>query len=639
MTIFFIAIFSPILLFLAILYWPKRLVEQGIEFVSYPTSKYSHASFANPDKPIRGYTFSTTSDLKKIKYEPNGKNRVFVDVFRMDKEFRSKSRIPHFLVNRYQNFEVGFDPLKMTEALLLIGKMGSGKTEILFNFLNQDFYNRAIIHQVKSGDFVAPYYREGFDIILNPYDLRGQLWDVMSEDEGIIKTFFQNYMNAIMGDKKDFFSAAANRLYNEAMTKIKIRYENESSSVKWHLFIKAIKDLFVEMETGDQNSNKDVGSTMQQVIESLEIMAWQMQDPRQKKFTIKEFFAKKDRCKLILDNNAEYEQALTPLFSAFLACLTQVQLAQPDTKQDFTLYAIDEYLSLAKTMDESSKKRLHTLIRSKGGILMAFIQYVPKDNQSLQQLLTSSAYAWFIFSVIEEQTIELIKKTISQVEYVFTDENRNSKGSSYSTKEAKRDVLSNDILNSLAKEYAHIVYLPNEKLLFKGYTPQAYVPKRNEYIIKRDLKPFYAMKYASEEEQIDISSLKFEDLFKAKKKLSKLEEYKLYKKYQESVKNGNVADFKKEEIAKEFQTKNIDFELMFEKYIPKDKVISSKMKLLTPLERFKLKEEWNSFDESDAAGQLAFLEKHDLFGAVPNIFNIDESQLAVNDIKDMADDF
>jgi hypothetical protein len=195
------------------------------------------------------------------------------------------------------------------------------------------------------------------------------------------------------------------------------------------------------------------------------------------------------------------------------------------------------------------------------------------------------------------------------------------------------------MLNGLGKDFSHIVYLPNEKLLFKGYTPQAYVPKRNEYIIHRDLRPFYAMKYASEEEQLDVSTLKFEDLFKAKKKLSKLEEYKLYKKYQESVKNGNVADFKKEEIAKEFQTKNIDFELMFEKFIPKDKVISSKMKLLTPLERFKLKEEWNSFDEFDVSAQLAFLEKHDLFGAVPDIFNIDESQIGVQDVKDMADDF
>lgn len=634
MSILLFILLAPFVMVGLIIYWPRFKIEQGIRYESWPMTRWSHGSFANPDNVIRGYTWSSINDLKSKKYKLN-ENKIYIDNFRFDKDFARKSKIPSFLKNRSENFEIGFEPLKMTQSLLFIGKMGSGKTEILFSFLNQKFYSRAIIHQVKAGDFVEPYYREGFDIILNPYEQRAHLWDVMSESEGIIKTFFENYMNAVMGDKKDFFSAAANRKYNETMQKIKIQYKDATSAQRWMMFIKAIKDLFNEMETGDQNSSKDIGSTMEQVIEPLEIMAWQMQQKETKSFTIKDFFEKKDQCKLFLDNNAEFEKALTPLFSAFLAALSQVQTSRPDTKTDFTLYAIDEYLSLAATMDDSSKKRLHTLIRSKGGILMSFVQYVPKEDKKLQQMLTSSAFAWFIFGVIEEETTNLIQKAIGQTEYIYTDESRSDNKSTFSKKEGKRELFTSEALNSLASKFEHLVYIPNDKILYKGYTAQAYVPSRNEKTMQKALTPFYEMKYKGDESEIeDVNNLTFEQVFK-QKKISKLDEYKLYKKYMTAKKENKVEEFQKNEIPDEFAKKKIDFELMFKKFIKNDQVIDNKMKLLTPAERLKLMEEWNNISDEDPGTQLQFIEKNGLFGAVPEIFE----DLKTSNITQSVDDF
>lgn len=632
MSIILFILFAPFIMVGLIIYWPRFRVEQGIRYESWPTTKWSHGSFPNPDYVTRGYVWSPANDLKKYKYD---ETKVYIDNFKFDEDFARKSKIPSFLKNRSEDFKVGFDPLKMTQSMLFIGKMGSGKTEILFSILNQKFYNRAIIHQVKAGDFVEPYYREGFDIILNPYEQRAHLWDVMSESEGIIKTFFENYMNAVMGDKKDFFSAAANRKYNQTMQKIKIQYNDATSAQRWMMFIKAIRDLFNEMETGDQNSSKDVGSTMEQVLEPLEIMAWQMQQKDTKTFTLKDFFEKKDQCKLFLDNNAEFEKALTPLFSAFLAALSQVQTSRPDTKTDFTLYAIDEYLSLAATMDDSSKKRIHTLIRSKGGILMSFVQYIPKDDKKLQQMLTSSAFAWFIFGVIEEETTNLIQKAIGQTEYIYTDESKSGDKSTFSKKEGKRDLFTSEALNSLASKFEHLVYIPNDKIFYKGYTPQAYIPSRNEKTIQRDLTPFYQMKYNSDEgEKLDVNDWTFEMVFK-QKKISKLDEYKLYKKYMNAKKENKIEEFQKNEIPDEFAKKKIDFELMFKKFMKNDQVIDNKMKLLTPAERLKLMEEWNSISDDDPGAQLQFIEANGLFGAVPEIFE----DLKTSKIAQSVDDF
>lgn len=262
---------------------------------------------------------------------------------------------------------------------------------------------------------------------------------------------------------------------------------------------------------------------------------------------------------------------------------------------------------------------------------MSFVQYVPKDDKKLQQMLTSSAFAWFIFSVIEEETINLIQKTIGQVEYNYTDESRSGDKSTYSKKEAKKDLITNDILNSLASEFAHLVYIPNDKILYKGYTPQAYVPSRNEKFIKRDLTPFYQIKYSGDNEEIiDVEKVSFEELFK-KKKMSKLEKYKLYKKYEQAKKEGKEEEFKKEELP-ELGKKKVDFDLLFKDFIRNDQVISNKMKLYTVEERMQMWTEWNKL-EGDVAAQLEFLEKNDLFGAVPGIFDFDKKTDAQKDIR------
>jgi len=597
--------------------------EHGYVYARFPFShKNVFGSRANPEEIKSGYKWTKVSDLKE-KFKGND---VFIDNFRFDEDYAKKSKIPKWYKKKVENTAIHFNPIEMRESMLFVGKMGSGKTEILFNFLNQKFYNRAIIHQVKAGDFVEPYYREKIDIIMNPYDERGYLWDVMHENEGIIKTFFENYMNSVMGDKKDFFSSTGNRLFNETMIKIKTQYKNESSSVKWLLFIQAIKEMFSETESKTQNSKKDVASTMESILEPLEIMAWMMQDPNQKKFTIKEFFERKNQCKLILDNNAEFTKQLTPLFSAFISCVTQIHTSRPDTKTDFTLYAIDEYLSLVQTMDKDSKNRLHTLIRSKGGILMSFVQYIPAEDKKTKQLITSSAFAWFYFSVIDEDSINALKNDIGETEYYQYDVNESysngKKTRSYSTKKEKTHLITNEMINGLAEKYEHIVYIPGYKMLYKGYTPQAKLKKRAEKFVRRNLSEFYEMKYKlkNAKSKEEIRALTFADLFK-EKPISKLEEYKLYKKFEKAKAEDKVQKFKKEE-----NLENVDFELLFKEYIQDDTIISSKMEILTTKERLALATEWEKIKDDDAKA-FEFIEKHQLWGACPGLFNQDLESL------------
>lgn len=590
--------------------------EHGFVYAKYPWAhRNAWGSLPNPRTVKRGYIWTSISTLART-FKKSDKNIVFLDNFRFDEDYKTNSKMSNFFAKKTENTSLYFDPLKLTQGCLLAGKMGSGKTEFYFNILSQKFYNRAIIHQVKAGDFTSLFLTKN-DILFSTYDKRGYLWDVMSENEGIIKTFFENYANAIQGDKKDFFSAAANRLYNEMAIKVRTTYKNEPSSKKWMLLIKAVKDLFAEMEGGSQNSKKDIKGTMEAILEPLEIMAFKMQDPKQKSFVIADFFKRKNQCKLILDNIPEHEKSLTPLFTAFTACSSQVHTSLPDSKTDFTLYALDEYLSFIQIMDDASKKRLHTLIRSKGGILMPAVQYVPQDDKKLTQLLTSSAYAWIYFSIIEETTIKLFRDAVGETEYTYQDssESKDSKGKksrSFSNKNEKTHLIFNELLNGLGDKFEHIVYLPNHKMIYKGYTPQANLKTIAKKQVPAELDEFYKIKYATDAQKEDISNLTFADLFK-EKPLSKIEEWKLYKKFEKAKKEGaNLEEFKKtENIA-------VDLELLFKKYILDETVLKNKMKMFTVDERFELKKEWDKIE--DDAEQIEFIEQHGLFGALPAFF-------------------
>ena len=612
-----------VVLFFIFFYFFGEKEENGYIYTRFPFGhKNSWGSLPNPKNVKRGYRWTKVSRLSKD-FKPNKKNRVFIDLFRFDEEYIYRSKMNFFAKKAAEKSKIYFDPLKLTQGLLIIGKMGSGKSELYHSILNQNFYDRAVIHQVKAGDFVSKFYKRG-DILFSPYDARGYQWDILSEDEGILKTFFENYANAIMGDKKDYFSSTANRLYNELAQKIKTTYKSAPASEKWLFFIKAIKDLFSEMETGTQNSRKDVKGTMEAIVEPLEIMAWQMQNPNKKRFTIKEFFKKKNQAKLFLDNIPEHEKSLTPLFAAFTACLSQVQTSMPDTKTDFTLYALDEYISLANIMDEPSKKRLHTLIRSKGGIMIPGVQYIPKDDKKMQQLLTSSAYAWVIFSGIDDETIELFKKTVGEVEYTYKDENISysggKKNKSYSTKHAKDFVIYSELINGLAERFEHITFLPNHKYIYKGYTPQAALKDRAKDSVPVDLSGFYSMKYSATKKE-NAADINFKDLFK-EKTFNKVDRYRLFKKFVEAKKKG-------EEEMKKFKEENnlmkVNLELLFEKFIENKKVLDNKMKAYTKDQRFEMFQEWNTLKEDEQ--QIEFIEKYDLYGALPSFFKFDDYEL------------
>ena len=257
------------------------------------------------------------------------------------------------------------------------------------------------------------------------------------------------------------------------------------------------------------------------------------------------------------------------------------------------------------------------------------------QDKRIKQALTSSAFAWIFFSVIDEDTIKLLKETVGETEYTYEEQNRskNHKGEeskSFNIQAQKTHLISNDLLNGLGEKYNHITYIPGKKLLYVGYTPQVDLINVAAATKPVDLTPFYALKYASDgkvETQEELDALSFGDLFKIRP-LSKLEEMRLFKKFQKAKEEkgpeGIVEFTKKENLV------DVDLEFLFEKFMKNEQKINNFMKMYSFLERCQIQIEYEQAEGDDKA-QLAIIEKYDLYGALPSFWPY-PSQAEINSL-------
>ena len=109
-----------------------------------------------------------------------------------------------------------------TKHMLICGTTGSGKTNCLHELLSQirKQGQRAVIVDL-TGDFVAKYYREGQDILLNPFDGRSKGWSPW--DECWQEYHYDDLAAAIIPSSSydPFWYTAARVLFAEGMKQFK----------------------------------------------------------------------------------------------------------------------------------------------------------------------------------------------------------------------------------------------------------------------------------------------------------------------------------------------------------------------------------------------------------------------------------
>lgn len=127
------------------------------------------------------------------------------------------------LSGRASPLKLGSLPLvKGTEThhILVSGATGSGKTNLFHTLLPQirKFQQKAIILDL-TGEYVEKYYRQGQDVLLNPFDARSVSWHPWCEcsDDSDFKSIAQSFIPSSYREDENFWRKGAQEIFFAAL--------------------------------------------------------------------------------------------------------------------------------------------------------------------------------------------------------------------------------------------------------------------------------------------------------------------------------------------------------------------------------------------------------------------------------------
>ena len=417
--------------------------------------------------------YTTLQEAKKL-YNGN----VYIGNFTLSKEMADYT--PEKVKEIAEKTPLFIHALELTKGLVVLGKMGTGKSILLKNLLAQQFYNRAIINDVK-GEYVEIFYRDGIDTIYNIFDDRSKLWDIfgdIAKNPALAQAIAEAVVETI-SKQNDFWLTAAATLFREALLHATFT-ETDKKYQTFLAYIKQDREKAVERE---DKTALSVHATLEPVLETFRVLAW-LEAQNIEKFSLYDFAEQKDtRLFLLLD--PAHEKAMKPLTNALLTALISILLSRPDTKEDFTLFLLDEFLSIR--IPENIQTQLFTLARSKGIQLITASQYLSKENEKLVQNVMNSRQYLAVFPIADNYTIELLEKMGEVEARYISKELSQSQSISYAS---SKEGLLKPLFSQRQTSWGYSMQHRQEREQFKIFSAKMLYQLQNHAFILNSVNPF-----------------------------------------------------------------------------------------------------------------------------------------------------
>lgn len=244
-----------------------------------------------------------------------------------------------------------------TQHLLISGGTGSGKSNCFHHILPQVRRRgeRAIVVDA-TGDFLARYYREGKDIILNPFDARRAPWHpwVECRDPFDYDSLAESFIPPSNCERESYWRNSARSVFSAVLQQAK--ETKRTSAMAELLLCSSLKTLCKAVEGTKAEAHLDISS--EKTAASIRSVASSYLEPLEylqdttNPFSIREWVENEnDDSWLFLTTKTSQRTALRPLISAWLSIAIR-GLIQLDPDLDRRLwFVIDELPSLQKLKD------------------------------------------------------------------------------------------------------------------------------------------------------------------------------------------------------------------------------------------------------------------------------------------------
>lgn len=320
---------------------------------------------------------------------------------------------------------------KETGHILMTGTTSAGKTNCFHTLLPQIQRrpNRAIVVDM-TGDFVSKYYREGEDLILNPFDQRTEHWSPWAEC--LKETHYDALAAAIIPkteSPEEFWEEAAKVVFSTALKE----GEGERNIQKlYHILVRSnLKDFekfFLETDAATHTNAEGERMTLSIracLVNHLLGLKYLKQTP--KPFSFRDWVKNEDTTHgqwIFLTANPDQRKTLIPLISAWLDTAINALMTLPKDYDRRLWFIIDELPSLQKL---ASLKTALAEVRKYGGCVLAGVQnsaqlfdtYGFYQAQSILDLFNTKIF----FRNTDAQTAQWISKALGESEITEQIEN------------------------------------------------------------------------------------------------------------------------------------------------------------------------------------------------------------------------
>lgn len=239
-----------------------------------------------------------------------------------------------------------------TQHILVTGGTGSGKTNCFNHLLPQiqKLGQRAVLIDT-TGFFVEHYYREGIDILLNPFDARSSSWHPWIEclDQFDFDALAMSFIPQSYSEHDNYWHTAARSLFSSVM--LKLNHQRRLSELSNWLLYESLSRLaaFVQGTKAashlDLNSERTAGSIRSVASSFLSCLEF-IQDSTTP-FSIREWMrAGTEGSWLFLTCQPSQRAALNPLLSCWFSVAMRSLFVLKQDLERRIWFIIDELPSL-----------------------------------------------------------------------------------------------------------------------------------------------------------------------------------------------------------------------------------------------------------------------------------------------------
>lgn len=349
------------------------------------------------------------------------------------------------ITKKASSIKIGSLPLLKgteTQHIMVTGGTGSGKSNCFHHILpkiRKDGHKAIIVDT--TGIFTERYFREGKDILLNPFDKRSASWHPWAEckSQFDIEDLAESFIPTSYSDQENYWRSASKALFSSLMQKAEIS-QNTSDLTRWILYEPLSKlCAYVQGTKGaahiDINSEKTAASIRS--VTSSFLSCLEFLNDTATPFSIRDWIQNEtDDSWLFLTCTPAQRASIKPLISSWFSIATRglIQL-KPDFNRRIW-FVVDELPSLHKLKD------LETFLaesRKYGGCALLALQSISQleaiYGKEITKTIVGNCATKIAFSEQDPEIAERISRAFGSREI-----QENQEGISYGAKNERDGV-------------------------------------------------------------------------------------------------------------------------------------------------------------------------------------------------------